>query len=720
MMQQILIALLLVTTGATAQSTAPEITEIGRGVWRLRYGAPESFTPCAFRAAPPAIERLAAIGGDTSLPFDLADIACDIRPARTVVKVPCDERESHIYGFGLDPGALNQRGLRKWLTVSASVEGKMGVSHGPAPFYVSTAGYGIYVDTARVPLVHVARLDPKANAVRQAERAGAISTSEAELYAAREVRGRNAVVFDVPGNSTGIDVYVFAGPTLREAVQRYNLFSGGGCVPPLWGLGQKYRTHSKAEQAEVLKLAQSFRDMDIPCDMFGLEPGWQTHAYSCSLAWSPERFPDHQHMVDTLNGLGFKVNLWEHAYIHPTSPLFSPLLERSGDYLVWGGLVVDFADAQASDIFSRYHETELIDHGIRGFKADECDRQFITDVTPFNYPYASAFPSSIDGDQMTQLYGYLYQQSILDAFKRKNQRTMGDVRATTALAAPLPFCLYSDAYSFDEYLRQLVNASFSGLLWSPEVREAPTREELLNRIAMASLAPQMCLNVWFMPHPVWEQYERGANERHELLPEEEQHALAARIREITNLRMALLPYLYAAFYRYHLEGLPPVRALALEFPEDRAVRDIDDEYMFGDLLLVAPFIGTATEREVYLPTGGDWVDFRTNEVHPGGSTITKHDAPGNIPLFVKMNSILPLAEPVEFVAEDTVFQITARVYGDKPAPFTLYEDDGTTFAYEDGAFGAVTLAWKDGAECISREGEFAHKRYAITGWNTLP
>ena len=97
---------------------------------------------------------------------------------------------------------------------------------------------------------------------------------------------------------------------MREAVQRYNLFSGGGAVPPLWGLGLKYRTFTRADQASVLQVAKSLREMKIPCDMIGLEPGWQSHAYSCSLAWSKERFPEHEAMVQELRQSGFKINLW--------------------------------------------------------------------------------------------------------------------------------------------------------------------------------------------------------------------------------------------------------------------------------------------------------------------------------------------------------------------------------------------------------------------------
>jgi alpha-D-xyloside xylohydrolase len=461
--------------------------------------------------------------------------------------------------------------------------------------------------------------------------------------------------------------------------------------------------------------------MNIPCDMLGLEPGWQSHAYSCSLAWSKERFPEPDQMIQELQQSGFKPNLWEHAYIHPTSPLFGPLQARAGDFLVWGGLVVDFADPEASRIFADYHDRELVARGILGFKGDECDKQPPTDATPFNFPYCSRFPSGIDGDQMTQLYGYLYQRSLFQPFKARNLRTWSDVRATTALAAPLPFNLYSDAYSFDQYLRQLLNASFAGLLWSPEVREAGSLDELLNRLAVSAFAPQMCLDMWFMPHPVWEQYDRAKNKAGQLLPEPEQKAVAERLRAIVNQRYTLLPYLYSAFQRYHEEGLPPVRSLLLEFPKDKQLREVDDAFMFGDCLLAAPFLGEAASRKVLLPRGTHWYELKTRRWHPGGTTVTVSGTPGEMPLFVRENSVLPQAQPVQQVGRATVFAITVKAFGRSPAPFTLFEDDGTSFDFESGAANRLVLTWSQAQGGKSeRTGAFAGRRYEIVGWESVP
>ena len=674
----------------------------------------------AVRESVPRVQGFKALPAPTPLPFAPGQIRCRISPSRTTVYVPCEESGQQIYGFGLDPGAYQQKGLCKNLTVCAAVVGETGASHGPVPFYLSTKGYGVYVDTARVPMVQVARLKPNQSTGADERTSDQIKTSEAELYAARATRGATEVIFELPGDSRGVDVYVFGGPTMREAVERYNLFSGGGAVPPLWGLGLKFRTFTRANEASVLKAARSLRAMKIPCDMIGLEPGWQSQSYSCSFTWSKDRFPEPGKMLQELRESGFKLNLWEHAYVHPTSPLFAPLKSRAGDFMVWDGLVVDFADPEASRVFADYHDRELVSQGILGFKGDECDKQPPTDATPFNFPYCSIFPSGIDGDQMTQLYGYFYQRSLFAPFRAHNLRTWGDVRATTALAAPLPFNLYSDAYSFDQYLRQLVNASFTGLLWSPEVRQAGSLDELLNRVALSAFAPQMCLDMWFMPNPVWEQYNRAKNEANQLLPEAEQRAVADRLRSIVNQRYALMPYLYSSFQKYHNEGLPPVRSLLLDFPEDTQIRGLDTAFMFGDSLLAAPFLGEAASRKIVLPRGVKWYELNTKHWHQGGTTVTVTGSPGEMPLFARENSLLPVAEPVQQIDGATVFEITVKAFGKSPAPFTLFEDDGTTFDFETGAANRLVLTWSpaEGGKA-ERVGTFAGRRYRIVHWESV-
>ncbi len=146
-----------------------------------------------------------------------------------------------------------------------------------------------------------------------------------------------AVVIEVPF-ARGADVYLFAGPDMISAVERYNLFSGGGCVPARWGLGVWYRCRADFDQQAALALVDGLRRDGMPCDVLGLEPGWQTHSYSCSFVWS-SKFPDPRALASELSARGCRLNLWTHAFVHASSPIYAPLLPYSGDYEVWQGLV---------------------------------------------------------------------------------------------------------------------------------------------------------------------------------------------------------------------------------------------------------------------------------------------------------------------------------------------------------------------------------------------
>jgi alpha-D-xyloside xylohydrolase len=188
------------------------------------------------------------------------------------------------------------------------------------------------------------------------------------------------------------------------------------------------------------------------------------------------------------------------------------------------------------------------------------------------------------------------------------------------------------------------------------------------------------------------------------------------MREIAEVRMTFLPYLYSCFRHYRTEGLPPVRSLLLDFPDDPALRAVDDQFLFGDNIMVAPFKGDPAAREVYFPQGVDWYDFRTGEKHAGGSKTEVKGTPGDTPLFARANTLLPVAKSVEYVAADTVFDITVHVFGDAPEEFVLFEDDGETFDYEQGSYNLVTLSWEDGKGSQSRDGQYSETRYRIKDW----
>ena len=160
----------------------------------------------------------------------------------------------------------------------------------------------------------------------------------------------------------GVDVYVMEGGTITEIVSQYNMLAGGGPDVPEWALGILYRAHMRFNQDQVMAMADYFRDKDIPLDILGLEPGWQTHTYSCSYVWS-DKFPEPQKMIDELKSRGVHLNLWQHAFTHPTSPIHDALKPHSGDYLVWGGVVPDFATPRSQKDLRRLSAREARFHG---------------------------------------------------------------------------------------------------------------------------------------------------------------------------------------------------------------------------------------------------------------------------------------------------------------------------------------------------------------------
>jgi alpha-D-xyloside xylohydrolase len=176
------------------------------------------------------------------------------------------------------------------------------------------------------------------------------------------------------------------------------------------------------------------------------------------------------------------------------------------------------------------------------------------------------------------------------------------------------------------------------------------------------------------------------------------------LEKYLKLRYTLMPYIYSLGWFTHRTGAPFMRALFMDFPSDDKVADIRDEYMFGPALLVAPVVEQgATTREVYLPAGSDWYNYWTNEKVSGGQTIKVAAPIDTIPLFVKAGSILPLGVPVESTHEAQPL-MKIKVYRGANAEFTLYNDDGVTYDYEQGVHQVTTLRWDDQVGKLTQEG----------------
>lgn len=687
------------------------IEKVAPGIWKITYGMPEKHLPTEFKEKP-LVQSLEQLPDNNNPPFSLKSIRFSQMPSGILAEMGVDSSE-RFYGFGLQINSFEQRGMRREIRTCSWPVGNVGFSHAPMPFYISSKGYGVLVNTSRYSIFYMASKGKlnRSEALASDTSAKGIALNTVDLYGKKYSRSDEVSI--LTEGTRGVEIYVFSGPSMMDVMKRYNLFSGGGSLPPLWGLGFEYRAKATFKSQQVLQTANYFRSNHIPCDIFGLEPGWQSASYSCSFKWNDKNFANPDSFVNSMNSQHFKINLWEHAYTHPTSPIFSRIAPYSADYTVWTGAVPDFILPQARKIFGGYHEKEFVQKGIAAFKLDECDAaDYANAAKEWSFPDIARFPSGIDGIQMRQIFGYLYQQTMLDLYKKDNRRTMFDVRASYLFASPFTSALYSDMYSLRDFVRMTVNSGFAGVNWSPELRESSSEAELIRRMQVTLMSAHMVANGWYLDLPPWLQYNTGKNVRHELLPNAKE--LESSAKKLIDLRMSLLPYLYSAFAEYHFTGKPPFRALVIDYPNDKNTWRVDDEYMMGDNILCAPFIDSAFTREVYFPKG-IWYDFNSHKKYEGGQKYTINMSLNEIPMFVKDNSILPLAKPVEFVTPSTVFEISCKIYGNSAEPIKLFEDNSFNFDFEKGKYNWLNISFKGNKITGTRTGNYAGKLYEVNG-----
>ncbi len=568
---------------------------------KITFGTPEEFVPSKY------CKNLNY--NETSVKYDIEKIKFFLTSHGCRLEFPLSEKE-HIYGFGLQLKEFNHRGRRLRLKVNSDPIAPTGDSHAPVPFFVTTEGYGIYIDTARNIEVYCGMMKKRFR--RQGENKNSeVRMTTDELYANVKSDNASAVVVDIPA-AKGIDIYIFEGKTITDVVAQYNMLSGGGPDVPEWGLGVLYRAFGKSTENDIKRLTEYFEKSGIPCDTIGFEPGWQSASYPCTYVWNKDNFPNHKETINYLKSKGYHINLWEHAYVRAASPLYKPLYDLSGDYEVWQGLVPDFSIPEARRIFAEYHKQNFVDTGIDGFKLDECDGSDFCGGD-WCFPDCSAFPSGMDGEQYHNLFGTLYMQTIMEALNGK--KTLSEVRSAGALCASYPFVLYSDLYDLTDFIRGVVNSGFSGILWTPEVRDAKTKKEFIRRLQTNVFSCQCIINAWYCEEVPWKDL-----------------GCESEVKELLNLRKNLVPMLKKAFDKYRDTGVPPVRALVSDYTNDENTFEIDDEYIFCDNLIVCPMPLDSDEREIYLPEG-NWRDYWTKEKVNYGKFVVKSN---NIPVFEKV------------------------------------------------------------------------------------
>ena len=599
-----------------------------------------------------------------------------IQDGKTCLRFPL-QKEEQLYGFGLNFKTVHQRGKILDLHVDHYGGKDNGRTHAPVPFYISSLGYGVFINSARYLTVYAG-----SNARKDSPNAPVAKDRNTDkTWTSRPYSDEVSIL--VP--ALGAEIYIFAGPTPMNVVQRYNLFCGGGTLPPRWGLGFTQRTKVSYTADDVKKEVAEFERQGYPLDFIGLEPGWQSKSYPCTFEWDKGRFPDPAGLTKELKDQGVRLNLWTNPYVSPVSAIYKSMYPLSASHTVWCGIVPDFGSKEARELWKNKLANEHVNLGISGYKIDEVDG-----YDRYLWPDVAAFPSGISAEQMRQTYGLWGQRITADIYKERNLRTYGLVRASNAGASALPYVIYNDYYSHPDFITALINSGFCGVLWTPEVRGSKSAEEWLRRIQSVVFSPMAMINAWSSGTKPWS------------FPE-----VAERVKEYALLRMRMMPYWYTEFARYHFEGIPPFRAINLEpgfNPELSASSDvknnsleenpyleaisheIKDQYMAGEYLLVAPLFKGQKERTVLLPQG-NWYDFYTGEYVGNGEKITVKPGLDYIPVFVKDGAILPFMEPMLHApVTGQKVNLEIRHYGKADGNYRLYDDDGETYNYEKGDY----------------------------------
>jgi alpha-glucosidase (family GH31 glycosyl hydrolase) len=647
--------------------------EVAPGVWKGIVGQPEPYDLLKAAGSSPARDGLTKMGIAT-FPLPVEEIKGSINDGKISLRFPL-EREEQLYGFGLNFQTIHQRGKILQLHMDHYGGKDNGRTHAPVPFYVSSKGYGVFINSARYITIYAGtgvRRDSK-NPPAEKDRNTDKSWSSRPYSDAVEVL--------VPAG--GVEVYLFAGPTSLDAVRRFNLFNGGGVLPPRWGLGFTQRVRSLFTADEVKAEANSFKEKGFPLDYIGLEPGWQSLAYPGSFEWDRTRYPNPQQFVKDMLDQGIRLNLWINPYITTKASFYKAIEKYTGSHTVWTGAVPDFTIPEARKIFFDQLNRDQVEIGVSGYKIDEVDG-----YDHYLWPDVATFPSGTSAEQMRQTFGVLAMRYAAEMYHKRNQRTYGLVRASNAGAVSFPFVIYNDYYNHEDFITALINSGYAGVLWTPEARASKTGEEWLRRFQTVVFSPMAMINAWSSGTKPWS------------YPE-----VAEQVKQMALLRMQMMPYWYSEFAKYHFEGTPPFRGMSLEpgFITDlkkeavnanleenpyaeAASKEIKDQYMAGEYLLVAPLFTGQTSRKVILPKG-KWYDFYTGAYAGDGEIITVTPGLDKIPVYVKDGGIIPMMPPrLQSPKAGEKVDLEICYYGEKPGRYLLYDDDGETFNYEKGDY----------------------------------
>jgi alpha-D-xyloside xylohydrolase len=549
--------------------------------------------------------------------------------------------DEHFVGLGEKFTGFDKRGQRvvMWNYDSFGAESER--SYKNVPFYLSSRGYGVLVD----------------------------SGTATEFDICHSTHSSLQIV--VPDDL--IDYYLIAGPAPAQVLARFDRLTGAPLLPPKWAFGTWISSGFFVDTQEaVLARARRIREHGIPCDVLHLDCYWQTERHWSDLRWDAGRFPDPAGMLATLAEDGFRVSLWINPYISQFSPDFEDAAAR-GYFLrrpdgsvyiadVWHGThpacgIVDFTNPDATGWYCDKLRG-LLEQGVAVFKTDFAE----------GVPTDAVASNGMDGVSLHNVYSLLYNDAVAAVTRDVSGQSMVWARSSF-----LGGQRHSAQWSGDtnasypamaSSLRGGLSLGLSGVpFWSHDVGGffgTPTPDLYVRWAQFGALSPLVRFH--------------GTTSR---LPWDFPTVMGETVAAL-RLRYELMPYLYSAAVDSARTGLPMMRPLLVEHPDDPTAWHADLEYLLGPDLLVAPMTDPAGTRGVYLPEG-DWIGYRSGAAHRGGRHVTLTEPAGAPPLFVRRGALIATIDAADTVGDRPFGELTLLDWGlDGDGAVQVRDTDGDT------------------------------------------
>ena len=443
-----------------------------------------------------------------------------------------------------------------------------------------------------------------------------------------------------------MDYFVFLGDP-RTVIERYTALTGLPAVPPRWALGVWMSRCMYRNRAEVEAVVEAMRARGLPLDVIHVDPLWLRGRAArvldaCDFVWDEEAFPDPRGFVAGLRARGVRLSLWENPYVPRDGEAFrdgrargffatTPEGEPAAPTVNPEAAVVDFTNPEAAAWWAAKHRP-LLDLGVAAFKTDYGE----------SVPAEARFASGETGASVHNRYPLLYNRTVFDATRAATGTGLVFARAATAGSQRYPVHWSGDAQATFGGMAGALRAGLGfacaggafwghdiGGFWGPDAF-APPSARLYVRWAQFGLLSPIARFHGTTPREPWEFGDEAV----------------AIVRTFSCLRYRLLPYLEGCAREAGETGLPVLRPLLFDHPHDPLAWRTDLQYLLGPLLLVAPIFDEGERRDVYLPAG-EWWDWWEDRVHRGPGHVSVAAPLARVPLFVRGDSVLPLAPAME-------------------------------------------------------------------------